>query len=357
MRILLVEPEYYTQLPPLPLLKLSTYHKMMGDDVVGLVRGCKHPKSEPNRIYVTSLFTWAWRPVWEAIKHYRRIFPNAEIWLGGLYASLLPDHALESGADYVYVGIFRDVEDLPPDYDLLESTERWRGWDGSIIFSSRGCPFKCGYCAVPIIEGEVSMVKYSIKHLIHPKHRRIIILDNNILSSPSWRNIFDELIEIGKIVDFNQGLDARFINDEVADKLSKMKLSIVRLAYDRKSMRQYVEKAIKLLNHYGIGGRKIIVYCLFNYTDDPEDFFERIRDILNLGAVAYPMRYEPIYTLEKNVYIAPKWDSRRIEMVQKARRVMGYGGAFPPYDGLIKKFNKAGNFDEAFELRPRGVKK
>jgi hypothetical protein len=70
------------------------------------------------------------------------------------------------------------------------------------------------------------------------------------------------------------------------------------------------------------------------------------------------MRYEPIFTLKKNTYIAPKWDARRIDMVQRARRVIGYGGAFPPYEGLIKKFNQAENFDEAFALRPikRGVK-
>ena len=43
---------------------------------------------------------------------------------------------------------------------------------------------------------------------------------------------------------------------------------------------------------------------------------------------------------------------KRLEMVQRARRVIGYGGAFPPYEGLIKKFEKAHNFDEAFALWP-----
>jgi len=38
-------------------------------------------------------------------------------------------------------------------------------------------------------------------------------------------------------------------------------------------------------------------------------------------------------------------------MVAKARRVLGYGGAFPPYEGLVKKFSKAKNFYEAFSLR------
>jgi hypothetical protein len=39
-------------------------------------------------------------------------------------------------------------------------------------------------------------------------------------------------------------------------------------------------------------------------------------------------------------------------MVADARRVIGFGGAFPPYDGLRKKFNSASIFSEAFGLRP-----
>ena len=39
-------------------------------------------------------------------------------------------------------------------------------------------------------------------------------------------------------------------------------------------------------------------------------------------------------------------------MVAQARRVIGYGGAFPPYEGLVKKFNAAKNFNEAFAFYP-----
>jgi len=352
MHVLLVEPDYYTRYPPLGLLKLSAYHKSQGD-AIEYVRGLQLV-STADIIYVTSLFTWAWKPVWQAVGYYKKLFPDAELWLGGLYASLLPEHAAQSGADRIYKGLFKDAEDLMPDYSLVPK------WNGSIIFSSRGCNRKCPFCAVPMLEGEINSVKYSIKHLVYPKHTRIIFWDNNILQSPGCNDVFNELKELGLKVDFNQGLDAKLITEEVAERLARLKLDSgrgikVRLGYDLRSNGPFVKRAIERLNAVGIKGREIMLYTLYNYNDDPQDFFERVREVLNWGAICYPMRYEPLkgeYAFQKNTYISRHWTAEELEMIQDARRVIGYGGAFPPYEGLVEKLNKAHNFHEAFVLRP-----
>jgi pyruvate-formate lyase-activating enzyme len=345
MRILLVEPDYYTRFPPLGLLKLTSYHRLVGDSVE-LVRGCRQVKDEPKRIYVTSLFTWAWRPVWEAVRYYKRLFPKAEVWLGGIYASLLTRHAEASGADRVWSGIFPEAEDLMPAYDLVPE------WQSTLLFTSRGCVRRCGFCSVPKLEGQLSRVKQGIRSMIYPGHNKVVFFDNNILASSTWRSIFQELVELEIKVDFNQGLDARLINDEAAELISNMRIEpFVRLAYDYKGVRDYLERAIRTLKEHGVNGREIMVYILFNYLDDPEDFFERVLDVLRWGAVAYPMRYEPLTTLEKNKYVSPRWTKDEVEMVQKARRVLGFGGAFPPYSALIEKFERAKDFGEAFSLR------
>jgi len=343
----LVEPDYYTRFPPLGLLKLASYHRARGDKV-SLMRGCRKIKSkqEPSRIYITSLFTWAWKPVWQAVRYYKQNYPKAEVWLGGIYASLLKSHAEGSGADVIWSGLFPEAEDMMPAYDLVPN------WKSTLLFASRGCIRRCGFCSVPILEGQINRVKYSIRNLIYQGHTKVIFFDNNILTAPNWREIFHELIELGIRVDFNQGLDAREIDDDVASLLSRMRIDpLVRLAYDYSNVGYYVERAIKTLKEYGIRGRDIMVYTLFNYVDDPEDFFRRVRDILEWGAVAYPMRYEPLNTLKKNSYISPRWRREEVEMVQEARRVLGYGGAFPPYPALIKKFKLAKDFQEAFSLR------
>jgi len=341
MHILLVEPAYYTRYPPLGLLKLASYHRAKGDSVE-LVRGCLTSDSKPDRIYVTSLFTWGWKEVWQAVWYHKNLFPTTEVWLGGIYASLMPEHARLSGADYVHVGLFEEAEDLMPAYDLIPR------WEWSIMFASRGCPNHCPYCAVPRLEGELNSLKFSIRHLVCPGHKRIVFWDNNILAAPNWKSIATEIMELGIEVDFNQGLDASFVTQEVTETLSKMKMSCVRLSYDYKGKSKYVKKAIELITSCGIRGREIFVYVLYNFKDSPDDFFERVKDVLTWGAVVFPMRFEPLDSMTRNKYISPSWDKYRLEMVEKVRRVLGFSGTLPPYAYLIKRYSEATEFDEAF---------
>lgn len=346
MRVLLVEPQYYTRYPPLGLLKFSAYHKDMGDEVT-FIRGPKIVHFYPDVIYVTSLFTYSWRPVHEAVAFYRVAYPRATIYLGGIYASLMPEHAKTSGADVVHAGTIPELDDLLPDYSLVP------GWQASILFASRGCVRRCSFCAVPRLEPRLSE-RRGIRHLAHPDHKKVILWDNNFLATPRWPEVLQELRELDLEVDFNQGLDARLVTEEAAHLLGQLKINPVRMAYDSAEMRPHLSRAIHLLAEAGFRKRRILVYSLYNYTESPEEFLEKVRDLLEWGVVTYPMRFEPLDSLAKNVYISPKWTKERLEMVAGARRVIGYGGAFPPYEGIRKKFGEAESFEEAFGLRPVG---
>jgi hypothetical protein len=127
---------------------------------------------------------------------------------------------------------------------------------------------------------------------------------------------------------------------------------VLRMAYDYVGIGKFVKKAIERLSANGIRRRSILIYILFNYADHPDDFFQRVKDVINWGAAAYPMRYTPLNSLYKNKHIGPKWDYESLQIVQRSRRVIGYGGAFPPYEVLVKKINSAKNFEEAFKLSP-----
>jgi hypothetical protein len=267
----------------------------------------------------------------------------------------MPDHAKLSGADHIHVGLVKEAEDLLPAYDLVPQ------WKWSILFASRGCPNRCAFCAVPKLEGKLNSCKESIKHLVYPGHTRLILWDNNILASPSWQSIVREAMELGIVVDYNQGLDAMLITPAVAETLSKLKMPCVRIAYDLKAKGKYVKNAIKVITSTGIRGREIFVYVLYNFNDTPDDFFERVRDVLTWGAVVFPMRFEPLDSMTRNSYISPSWDKTRLEMVEKVRRVLGFSGTLPPYSYLIEKFRNASRFDDAFKeperLFDNGVKR
>ncbi|MCL4479949.1 MAG: hypothetical protein M1113_00460, partial [Candidatus Thermoplasmatota archaeon] len=171
MRILLVEPDYYSRYPPLGLLKLASYHRTYGDKIQ-YVRGAVNDMDRPDSIEITSLFTYSWKPVHDAISYYHTEFPAAEIKVGGIYATLMP---LNIKKDFPFVkihqGLFPEAENLLPSYDILYWVDKWKDWDRSIVFTSRGCIRKCQFCVVPKVEGGMRDQKPSILDLMHPSHK------------------------------------------------------------------------------------------------------------------------------------------------------------------------------------------
>lgn len=363
MKILLVEPDYYTKYPPLGLMKLASYHRSLGNQVK-IVRGTNNnPNFNPDRIAITSLFTYAWEPVHDAIKYYHGLFPDAKIEVGGIYASIMPDN-IRSEFSFVEVheGLHEEAEHYPPSYDILADVEKWKDWDSSIIFTSRGCIRSCPFCIVPKIEGNIRPIPTNVWNYIYPRHKKIVLWDNNFLASPDWKIAIKALQETGLKIDFNQGLDARLIDEDKARMLADLRMPMLRMAYDLAGEKKAVTNAVNLLEEYGIKRRNILFYTLYNFYDDtqsfgdtPYTFLARVKDILELGCVSYPMRFEPLYSLKKNQYVSPLWTAKRLTDIAKARRVIGYGGAFPPYEGLIKKFDNAKDFDDAFSLFPEKV--
>jgi hypothetical protein len=176
------------------------------------------------------------------------------------------------------------------------------------------------------------------------------------LGESHWREVIEEIKALNLQADFNQGLDARLINEDVGKALNGIDMPVIRIAYDFPKMGKAVKRAIDVLGHAGFSRSKVVSYVLFNFEDTPEELFERVRNLLSWGATAYPMRFQPLNTLEKDSYISPGWSHEELDLVAQARRVIGFGGAFPPYEGLTRKFIDARNFEEAFSLWPKTEK-
>ncbi len=121
----------------------------------------------PKAVLVTGLMTYWYPGVTEAIRMIRKAFPGVPVILGGVYASLMPDHARRfSGADEVVVGPAESLitgalsrltgitpastaPSLAPEFaPALDLLRRVRFLP---VLTSRGCPYDCAYCASGLV--------------------------------------------------------------------------------------------------------------------------------------------------------------------------------------------------------------
>jgi len=303
-QFILVEPVARTPYPPLGLMKIATLLKRQqkGCDVFAAV-GNEVPQgaSCPSAIYITSLFTWDLKKVIESIQFYTDRFPRAKVFVGGIAATLLPDHIKKHTGISPHIGLIGEAEDCAPDYSLSFN----RKIDASITFASRGCPRKCRFCSVKLHEPEF-IVKEAWQRDVCEKLPRIIFWDNNWLASPNFLGDCEQIKRIGKVVDFNQGLDARLYDESVAKRLATIKIDPIRFAFDEVRSENHVLRAITMAKKYS--KTEIRVYVLYNFLDTPEDFYYRISFLNRHGALAFPMEYRKA-TPSQTKFPGPHWNT------------------------------------------------
>lgn len=219
MKVLLVEPNYKNKYPPMGLMKISTYHKQLGDEV-RFVKGFSSDvdKEVWDRIYITTLFTFDFDVDVEAINHYKLLVNNIDnLYVGGIMASLMPDKIAEATGierSHVLTGLFTDtsvvgddndinVDELPLDYDILEQVDyKYPAGDNYFAYTTRGCPNHCSFCAVPILEPNFHVTNNIIDQIktIDEKYgpkQHLLLLDNNVLNTPDLKSLVDDLCTAG----------------------------------------------------------------------------------------------------------------------------------------------------------------
>ena len=135
MKILLVEPGYKNKYPPLGLMKISAYHKKLGDEVVFVKGENKILKDMKwDRIYITTLFTFYWSRTIKTIRYYINSVEQKEnIYVGGILATLLYEDLLNESSLHgitILKGLLDQpgvlgkndiiVDRITPDYDIID---------------------------------------------------------------------------------------------------------------------------------------------------------------------------------------------------------------------------------------------
>lgn len=367
-KILLVEPAYKTKYPPLGLMKISTYHKMKGDDVF-FVKGRNTSVQYQywDRVYIATLFTWTWKETIETIRFYNSTLFNytGKCFIGGILASLLPDELFDQTGIQPVEGLLNDpkkieqedniiIDDLPPDYEILKQAEninfKYANTDSYLGYTTRGCVRSCDFCAVQTFEPryvhyvDIKKVVNGIKGASGEK-QNLILMDNNVLASSEFDRIIDDIKELGfvkgstfgetkrkRIVDYNQGLDARKLDEHKMKRLAEIPLEPMRLAFDSINLKRVYSQAVRLAHAHG--QKEMSNYILYNFNDTPEDFYERLRinvalneefknDTTKTSIYSFPMRYIPLNAKNRDVDTGNgHWNKKYLRAVQVILNVM-----------------------------------
>ena len=365
LKILLVEPTYESRYPPLGLMKLSYYHKVLKNDDVTFVKGCDPRVRDEywDRVYITTLFTYTWKETVKTIRFYKEtLFSFArKIYVGGILASLMPDRLFNETGIQPTVGLLStskiigyeddvNIDDLPPDYEILKQVKfRYDYTDAYLGYTTRGCPRNCDFCAVNKFE-PCYLSYIDIKKMIdvvksrYGEKQNLLLMDNNVLFSRDFDKIIDDIKSAGfvkgatygktkrrRFVDFNQGLDPRLLTERKMKRLSEIPLEPMRLAFDDIAIKGSYVKAVMIAHKHG--QKDMSNYVLYNYHDTPEEFYERLKINIELNEqfkgdydsgqgvktviYSFPMRFIPLDATSRSVYTGnANWNKRYLRGVQ-----------------------------------------
>ncbi len=150
--------------------------------------------------------------------------------LGGIYASLLGEHARKLGFDRIYSKNENYIEEIdleipehfsffpPPDYSHYSNLSY------ACLSTSVGCPFNCPYCSSSYFckakeDKEEEQIAEEIYHLYKKGIKRFAFYDDALLITPErFIRLCEKIQEKGIIASFftPNGLHSRFISTEVA---------------------------------------------------------------------------------------------------------------------------------------------
>ncbi|MBN1850276.1 MAG: radical SAM protein [Deltaproteobacteria bacterium] len=334
----------------------------------------------PAAILLTSLMTYWYPGLKEAISLAKKIHPGVPVLAGGIYTRLCTEHAQRClGADRIVtdldlnnLGSLLDIlkeygvplsknedvkNDLPyPAFDMLSHI------DYICIATSIGCPYHCQYCASRYLNP--SFIKRDPVHVLDEIlywHKDFGIQDiafyDDALLVDSRNHvglILEELIR-GKVnIRFHtpNALHVKEISPEMATLLKRSGFRSIRLGLETSNIKEHddldhklsegdFERAVKNLQKAGFIKKDIGTYILMGLPGQSvESVAETISFVGRVGAVPYLAEYSPIphtplwdkacayspYDLESeplfhNNTIFPCWDEEKKEKVPGLKKL------------------------------------
>lgn len=272
--ILLVDVD--SRLPNLALMKLAGYYKQQGYHVRLVKKEASEPRVEA--VFASSVFNYSYS---------RRRLQKMQAYYGDAF------HCGGSGIN-IKKCLPREVEEAEPDYGIYPELQ-----DRAIGFLTRGCPFKCPFCIVPIKEGNPRQVN-DLGTLTGQNREKLILLDDNILAHPNSHELLQAIASKKLRVNFNQTLDLNLVDKDKAKLIRTIpcsNLKFTRIVYhfslnDTRNL-SALRKNYNLFN-FGAGDNVEFI-CMYGFNTTLAQDLERFRFLRSLpGAYVFVQEYQPI---------------------------------------------------------------
>lgn len=260
MKALLIDID--STIPNLALMHISTWKKQEGYEQVGF------NVKDPDEVYASCIFHKN-RHLTDGLGFY---YPDAKIDIGG------------SGVD-LQKTLPEEVNLMMPDYTLYPDC------DYDLGFTTRGCNRNCYFCIVPKKEGKFHINQHP-SEFHDPSHKKVVLMDNNVLLDKDWfMEITDYFIENNMKVDFNQGLDIRLMDNDIARRIKELKpIDRWHFAFDSMNYRDEVERGIEMLKEARIDVRNKVTWYVYLHDDRSYgDALERCNILRQHNALPYIM--------------------------------------------------------------------
>ncbi|MFA5321652.1 MAG: radical SAM protein [Smithella sp.] len=285
-------------------------------------------------VLITSMMTYWYPGVFEAIGMIKEALPQIPVVLGGKYATFCYEHAVNfSGADYVIAGagekqilhllqeIFNEKPLFIPDehnldsypypaFDLINKTEQLP------LITSRGCPYRCSYCASHILNNKFQRrdpIKVVDEIEYWQKQSGMInfsFYDDALLVNPEEMIIplLQEIKRRNLSCQFHcpNGLHLREITKELAELLYNSGFRTIRFGFETSDLKMQTQtggkvknkelrRAVGFLQNAGYKTEDLGIYLL---CGTPGQQAREVRDSINFvrkcGAKPLLAEYSPI---------------------------------------------------------------
>lgn len=290
----------------LPLMKLSAYHKAIGDEVEMYM-----PINQYDLVYASKAFSFT-----DDIDT-NSVIQADEVKKGGTGYCINVKNGREVFDNSKNSSLPREIEHIYPDYALYPQ------YKYAVGFLTRGCPRNCGFCVVGEKEGLCSKQVADLDEFWRGQ-KEIKLLDPNILACENNESLLKQLAESKARVDFTQGIDIRLTNPDNIELLNKIKVTMLHFAWDnpKQDLTKYFRR---FSEHTKIkSDRNKVVYVLTNYNSTLEEDLYRIYKLRELGYSPYVMIYQ-----KEN---APK-EIRRLQRWVNCRWIFHSVDRFEDYKG------------------------